>query len=90
MPPGEAIEEETVDLSDPSADTPRNKRWLGSSIFNEKVGQILISLLIFFDCLTGIGGLCVLFVCNRPFALRDMCHRFYENESYMILPSKNH
>ena len=26
---------------------------------------------------------------NRPFALRGMWHRFYENESYMILPSKN-
>ena len=26
---------------------------------------------------------------NRPFALRGMWHRFYENESYMTLPSKN-
>ena len=64
MPPGEAIEVETVDLSNPSADSPRNKRWLGSSIFNVMIGQILISLLIFFDCLTDIGGLCVLFVCD--------------------------
>ena len=26
---------------------------------------------------------------NRPFALRDHVTSFYENESYMILPSKN-
>ena len=26
---------------------------------------------------------------KRPFALRGMWHRFHENESYMILPSKN-
>ena len=44
MPPGEAIEVETVDLSDPSADTPRNRRWLGSSIFNVMIDQILLSL----------------------------------------------
>ena len=64
MPPGEAIEVETVDLSDPSADTPRNRRWLGSSMFNVMIDQILLSLLIFFDCLTGSGGRCVLFVCD--------------------------
>ena len=64
MPPGEAIEVETVDLSNPSADTPRNKRWLGRSIFNVMIDQILISLLIYFNCVTGIGGLCVLFVCD--------------------------
>ena len=27
---------------------------------------------------------------NKPFALCVMWHRFYENESYMILPLKNH
>ena len=37
----------------------------------------------FIKCMSGWTGM------NRPFALRGMWRRFYENESYMILPSKN-
>ena len=30
------------------------------------------------------------YILNRPFALRGHVTLFYENESYMILPSKNY